>query len=120
MEIEITGRQMEITPALRDYVHSRVAKAEKYVARNFGARVILEVDHLTHVAEIILNVKGAQVTAKGEAEEMYAAIDKSMDKMEHQLRRYKDKLAHHKGGHSLTEEAIAAEPQPGGGEAGEP
>jgi putative sigma-54 modulation protein len=105
MEIEITGRQLEVTPALRDYVQTRVAKAEKYVARNFGARVILEVDKLRHLAEIILNVKGAQVTAKGEAEQMYAAIDNAMDKMEHQLRRYKDKLAHHKGGVSLTEEA---------------
>jgi len=113
MEIEITGRQMDITPALRDYVHTRVAKAEKYVARNFGARVVLEVDKLTHVAEIILNVKGAQLTAKGEAEEMYAAIDKAMDKMEQQLRRYKDKLAHHKGGTSLTEESVAAEPSVG-------
>jgi putative sigma-54 modulation protein len=109
MEVEITGRQMDITPALRDYVHSRVDKAEKYVARNFGARVILEVDKLHHIAEIILNVKGAQITAKGDAEEMYAAIDKAMDKVEHQLRRYKDKLAHHKGGVSLSEESIAAE-----------
>jgi len=109
MEVEITGRQLEVTPALRDYVRTRVAKAEKYVARNFGARVILEVDKLSHIAEIILNVKGAQLTAKGDAEEMYAAIDKAMDKVEHQLRRYKDKLAHHKGGTSLSDEAMAAE-----------
>jgi putative sigma-54 modulation protein len=111
MEMDITGRQLEITPALRDYVRAKVAKADKYLARSFGARVILEVDKLRHIAEVILNVKGAQMTAKGEAEEMYAAIDKAMDKMEHQLRRYKDKLAHHKGGVSLTEET-AAEPAP--------
>jgi putative sigma-54 modulation protein len=113
MEMDITGRQLEITPALRDYVKSKVAKAEKYVARSFGARVVLEVDKLRHIAEVIVNVKGAQITAKGEAEEMYAAIDKAMDKMEQQLRRYKDKLAHHKGGTSLTEEAVTAEPYAG-------
>jgi ribosome hibernation promoting factor len=109
MEVEITGRQLDVTPALRAYVIDKVGKAEKYVARNFGARVILEVDNLTHVAEVILNVKGAQMTAKAEAEAMYAAIDLAMDKMEHQLRRYKEKHAHHKGGASLSEEALATE-----------
>jgi ribosome hibernation promoting factor len=113
MEVEITGRQLEVTPALRAYVLDKVSKADKYVARSFGARVILEVDNLTHVAEVILNVKGAQITAKADAEEMYAAIDKAMDKVEHQLRRYKEKLAHHKGGASLAEEAVTAEaPRP--------
>jgi len=109
MEVEITGRQLEVTPALKAYVRDKVAKAEKYVARNFGARVILEVEGLSHVAEVILNVKGAQITAKADADAMYAAIDKAMDKAEHQLRRYKEKLAHHKGGTSLSEEAVTAE-----------
>jgi putative sigma-54 modulation protein len=109
MDVEITGRQLEVTPALRAYVQDKVSKADKYVARSFGSRVVLEVDHLTHVAEIILQVKGAQITAKAEADEMYAAIDKAMDKVEHQLRRYKEKLAHHKGGASLAEESVTAE-----------
>ena len=109
MEVEITGRQLEVTPALKAYVLEKVSKAEKYVARSFGARVVLEVDKLTHVAEVILKVKGAQITARAEADEMYAAIDKAMDKVEQQLRRYKEKLAHHKGGASLAEEAVPPE-----------
>lgn len=109
MDVEITGRQLEVTPALRAYVQDKVSKADKYVARSFGARVVLEVEGLTHVAEVILQVKGAQITAKAEAAEMYAAIDKAMDKVEHQLRRYKEKLAHHKGGASLAGEAVTAE-----------
>jgi putative sigma-54 modulation protein len=112
MEIEITGRQMEITPALRDYVNGKVGRAEKYVNRSFGAHVILEVDKLRHIAEIIMHVKGAQLTAREDGEEMYASIDGAMTKMEQQLRRYKDKLSHHKGGASLAEEALHAEEEP--------
>lgn len=110
MQVDITGRQMDITPALRDYVNSKVAKAEKYISRSFGAHVILEVDKLRHIAEIILNVKGAQITAREEADEMYASIDGAMSKVEQQLRRYKSKLAHHKGAPSLGVEALAHEP----------
>ncbi|MDH4229156.1 MAG: ribosome-associated translation inhibitor RaiA [Nitrospirota bacterium] len=105
MEVDITARQMEITPALRDYVHSRIAKAEKYVNRSYGARVVLEVNKLRHIAEIILHVKGEQLTAKEEGAEMYASIDGAMDKIEQQLRRYKGKNVHHKGGTSLADEA---------------
>lgn len=114
MDVEITGRQMEITPALRDYVNTKVARAEKYVSRSFGARVILEVDKLRHIAEIILNVKGSQLTAKEEGEEMYASIDGAMTKIEQQLRRYKEKLSHHKGGTSLADEALHVEEEPAG------
>ncbi|MDH5527623.1 MAG: ribosome-associated translation inhibitor RaiA [Nitrospirota bacterium] len=112
MEVEITGRQMEITPALREYVNSKVSRAEKYVSRSFGAHVILEVDKLRHIVEIIMNVKGSQLTAREEGDEMYASIDGAMTKIEQQLRRYKDKLSHHKGGTSLAEEALHAEEEP--------
>jgi len=109
MQVEITGHQMDITPALRDYVNTKVSKAEKFIQRDYGVQVILEVEKLRHICEIIVNVKGSRITAKEEGEEMYASIDKAMDKIEQQLRRYKEKNSHHKGGTSTGQEALAAE-----------
>ncbi|MFQ5508579.1 MAG: ribosome hibernation-promoting factor, HPF/YfiA family [Leptospirillia bacterium] len=107
MDVEISGRHLEITPALRDHVNSRASRIEKYVSREFGTRVVLEVDKLRHIAEIVVNVKGSKLAATSEAESMYAAIDGAMDKLEQQLRRYKEKNVHHKGGESLSDEALS-------------
>ncbi len=109
MQVVVTARQMELTTALKDYVHNKVSKAEKYIHREYGVHVILEAHKLHHTAEIVVNVKGQQITAKGEGEDMYACIDKAMDKIEQQLRRYKEKLSHHKGSTSVGQEALVVE-----------
>ncbi len=109
MQVDLTGKQMDITPALREYVQTKVNKAEKYLHRDYGVQVILEVNKLNHICEVIVNVKGNRLTAKETGDEMYASIDKAMDKVEQQLRKYKEKLSHHKGGTSVAEEALAVE-----------
>ncbi len=109
MQVDLTGKQMDITPALRDYVNAKVNKAEKYLHRDYGVQVILEVNKLNHICEVIVNVKGTRITSKEVGEEMYASIDKAVDKVEQQLRKYKEKLSHHKGGTSVAEESMAAE-----------
>ncbi len=109
MQVEITGRQMDVTPALKEYVKSRVAKVEKYVHRDYGIRVVLEVDKLRHIAEIIVNLKGSRITAREEGEQMYASVDKAMDKVEQQLRRYKGKHTNHKGAPKLVEDSMEPE-----------
>ncbi|MBI5137654.1 MAG: ribosome-associated translation inhibitor RaiA [Nitrospirae bacterium] len=109
MQVDITGKQMDITPALRDYVNTKVNKAEKYLHRDYGVQVILDVNKLIHTCEVIVNVKGGRITAKEHGEEMYASIDLAMDKVEQQLRKYKEKLSHHKGGQSMAEVALQTE-----------
>jgi putative sigma-54 modulation protein len=109
MQVDITGKQMDLTPSLREYVNNKVNKAEKYLHRDYGVQVILEVNKLNHICEVIVNVKGGRITASETGDEMYASIDKAVDKIEHQLRKYKEKLSHHKGGTSIAEESLAVE-----------
>lgn len=96
MQVNITGRHTEITDALRDYAEGKIRKMERYGSKANEANIILSVEKYRHIAEISLNLNGFIITAKEETEEMYSSIDKALDKIERQVRRYKEKLTDHK------------------------
>lgn len=95
MQIQVTGQQMEITPALRDYAVNKLDKLARVFDNATGAHVVLSVDKLMHRAECTLNVPGKQLVANAEAQDMYAAIDGLVDRMDMQVRKYKSKLTDH-------------------------
>lgn len=96
MQIQVTGHQMEVTPALRDYAVGKVEKLARVFEQNTGAHVVLSVDtKLAHKAECQLNVPGKQLFADAEAADMYAAIDAMIDRLDIQVRKFKSKLTDH-------------------------
>jgi putative sigma-54 modulation protein len=96
MHINITARHIELTKSLADYVNAKVERLEKYVSNLVWAQVILSVEKYRQVAEIV--VHGGQTTfrSKEESIDLYAAIDLSLDKMEMQLRKFKEKMKTHR------------------------
>ncbi len=100
MEITITFRHLEPNESLKQYVHEKVSKIEKYLRKITEVSVILGIEKRSNIAEIIVNVNKAQITAKATNEDnMYTAIDLVMDKIERQTKKYKDKLTSHKDHH---------------------
>jgi ribosome hibernation promoting factor len=97
MNIVVNGRHMEITDALKSYASEKVSKVDKYLPEGTEAVVTLEVEKFRHKAEVQLKVNGILIQAHEETEEMYASIDKVMDKIGRQVRKYKEKLKGHKG-----------------------
>ena len=97
MNIVINGRHMEITDALKSYASDKVSKVEKYLPEGTEAVVTLEVEKFRHKAEVLIKVNGILIQAHEETEEMYSSIDKVMDKVGRQVRKYKEKLKGHKG-----------------------
>jgi putative sigma-54 modulation protein len=97
MNIVVNGRHMEITDALKSYASEKVSKVEKYLPEGTEAVVTLEVEKFRHKAEVQLKVNGILIQAHEETEEMYSSIDKVMDKIGRQVRKYKEKLKGHKG-----------------------
>lgn len=97
MQIQITGHQMELTPALREYVQSKMERILRHFDHLTDAHFILSVDKLTHKAEGVLNAAGKRLFADATAEDMYAAIDALSDKLDRQVRRHKEKLTDHRG-----------------------
>jgi putative sigma-54 modulation protein len=97
MRVNVTFRHMESSEPVRNYVEEKLPKVKKYIDEPVEAQVVLSVEKkIRHKAEVILGAKGITIKASEETTDMYAAIDGVLDKLERQLKRYKDKIKNHK------------------------
>lgn len=95
MQLNITGHNVEITEALREFVTTKFAKLEQYFERINQVYVVLKVEKVTHISDATLHVNGGEIHASAEGQDMYAAIDGLIDKLARQLTVHKDKLKQH-------------------------
>jgi putative sigma-54 modulation protein len=95
MQLNLTGRHVEITDSLRDYVNTKFAKLERHFDHINNVHVILDVEKLSQKAEATLHVNGGELFASTEHQDMYAAIDSLIDKLDRQVIKQKEKLARH-------------------------
>ena len=92
MQINLTGRHVEVTTALRDYVNNKFAKLERHFDHINNVHVILDVEKLVQKAEATLHVNGGELFATSEHQDMYASIDGLVDKLDRQIIKHKEKL----------------------------
>ncbi len=95
MQINVTGHHMDITTALRRYVHEKFGRLERHFTHVIEAHVILTVEKLRHKAEASMLVSGNRLFADAVEEDMYAAIDGLVDKLDRQVVKHKEKLKDH-------------------------
>jgi len=95
MQLNLTGRHVEITDSLKDYVNTKFAKLERHFDHINNVHVILDVEKLSQKAEATLHVNGGELFASTEHQDMYAAIDSLIDKLDRQVIKHKEKLARH-------------------------
>lgn len=93
MHIDLTGHHMDITPALREYVTEKMSRLERHFDHVTNPHVILSVEKLRHKAEATIQLNGSKVFADSTQEDMYAAIDTLVDKLDRQVKKYKEKHA---------------------------
>ena len=91
MQINVTFRHIEPSPALREYAEEKVARIKKYLDEPIDAHVVLNVEKFRHSAEAIVEANGLRINATEETEDMYSAIDMLADTLEVQAKRAKDK-----------------------------
>ncbi|BEH10114.1 MULTISPECIES: ribosome hibernation-promoting factor, HPF/YfiA family [Geobacter] len=96
MQITTTFRHMEQSEALKSYASEKLERVKKYIDEPITAQVFLTVEKIRHTAEVTLTAKGVTIKAAEETNDMYAALDAVIDKIERQLRRYKERLKEHK------------------------
>ena len=101
MNLTISGHHLEVTPALREYVLTKLDRVTRHFDQVVDVNVLLTVEKLREKerrqkAEVTLHTKGKDIFVEQSNEDMYAAIDELMDKLDRQVCRHKDKLqAHH-------------------------
>src|ERR1700689_715946 len=92
MEIQLTAKQLKVTPALRDYVQQKMEKEQKYFDHIVWGQAFLFVEKRAHKAEMIVHAPGQTFRALATAADLYSAIDLESDQMDAQLKKHKKRL----------------------------
>ena len=95
MQLNVSGHHVEVTESLRGYVESKIERIERHFDIVSDVHCILTVEKLQHKAEATVNVNGGTIYADAIEEDMYAAIDGLMDKLDRRVRKHKEKLVDH-------------------------
>lgn len=93
MAITVRGKNIDITPALKDYVEKRIGKVTKYFDAHGEIIVILTVEKGRHIVEVTFPVNGMLLRGEEATSDMYASIDLVIEKLEKQIEKYKTKLS---------------------------
>ena len=91
MQITVSGHHVEVTPALREYVLSKMQRLQRHFDNITQMDVTLIVEKLVQKAEATIRVTGADIFANATSEDMYAAVDLLADKLDRQLIKHKEK-----------------------------
>lgn len=95
MNLQITGHHLEVTPAIREYVTSKLERVTRHFDHVIDVNTILSVEKLKQKAEVTLHVRGKDIYAEAEDSDLYAAIDSLIDKLDRQVIKHKQKTQDH-------------------------
>jgi putative sigma-54 modulation protein len=95
MPLTITGHHIEVTPALRNRVESKLSKLDRHFDNLTDIHCVLTVEKLQHKAEATVQLTGGTIHADAVEEDMYAAVDSLVDKLSRQITKHKEKLTDH-------------------------
>ncbi|HHV59725.1 MAG TPA: ribosome-associated translation inhibitor RaiA [Clostridiaceae bacterium] len=93
MKINISGRNFEVTEALKERIEKKLGKLSKFFKPDADAQVRMSVQRNRHILEVTIYFNGAVLRAEESGDDMYACIDKVVDILERQLGKYKTRLA---------------------------
>ncbi|OOG54833.1 ribosome-associated translation inhibitor RaiA [Polaromonas sp. C04] len=100
MNLTISGHHLEVTPALRSYVTTKLDRISRHFDQVVDVKVLLTVEKQKEKegrqrAECNIHVKGNDMFAESSHEDLYAAVDELVDKLDRQVVRHKDRLQQH-------------------------
>ena len=100
MNLTISGHHLDVTPAIREYVLAKLDRITRHFDQVVDITVLLSIEkpaekERRQKAEVTVHVKGKDIFAECTSEDLYAAIDQLMDKLDRQVVRHKDKVQNH-------------------------
>ncbi|MCB6183694.1 ribosome-associated translation inhibitor RaiA [Leeia sp. TBRC 13508] len=111
MNLTMSGHHLEITPAIREYMTTKLAKVTRHFDNVIDINVIMTVEKLVQKVEATLHVRGNDIFAESTHADLYAAIDALIDKLDRLVLKHKEKRSEkrHEGGHRHLNEQLAEE-----------
>lgn len=107
MQVHVTFRHLDSSQAVKDYVEKKSEKFKKFLHEPIEVHVVLEVQKLSHKAEINVTAKNVKYHGVEESPNLYASIDIVAEKIERQIRKHKEIVKEHKHTASTYEVAQA-------------
>ncbi len=126
MKVEILGRNMDVTDRIQDYVSKKVSRLDRYLSDVEEARVELSFLKSARsaadrqVAQITVRGKGLILRSEERADDLFAAFDSAVDKMQRQMERYKGKRHHGRGDGKSASEVVTEASEPANDNDGRP
>jgi putative sigma-54 modulation protein len=120
MNLHLTGHQLDITPAIRDYITAKLDRVVRHFDHVIDVTVVLSVQKLRQKVEVNLHARGKDIHVEAVEADMYAAIDALADKLDRQVVKHKEKLALHRhDGAAIKRDVAKAEARPAMARAGQ-
>lgn len=95
MQINLSGQHLEVTSTLKSYGNTKLQRLERHFDYVTNAHVVLSVEKLRQKAGATVHVSGGNLHADAVEGDMYAAIDALAEKLDRQIKRYKEKMSDH-------------------------
>jgi putative sigma-54 modulation protein len=110
MTVNVRGKNIDVTPALRDYVEKKVQTITKQFKVVGEISAVMRVEKDQHIVEITVPASGIVLRAQENTKDMYSSIDSCVDKIERQIHKYKTRLMRRKYS-NFREEFVSAAPK---------
>ncbi len=112
MNLHITGHHVQITPSIRDYVSSKMERVNKHFDHVIDVNVILSVAKLRQKIEATVHLRGRDIFCESTEQDMYAAIDALVDKLDRTIIKHKEKnLGHRHAEAPIKQQALPESPE---------
>lgn len=96
MNLQLTGQHVEITPAIRDYVLSKLERINRHFDHVIDVNVVMTIEKLDQRIEANVHLSGKDIHVEANDADMYAAIDCLSDKLDRQILKHKERFQVHK------------------------
>jgi putative sigma-54 modulation protein len=96
MQIVITGRHIEITAPIKEYIKKKMLRLEKYFNHILEVHVILTTEKHRQIVEVNIDANGLKIASQEQTTDIYASLDNVVDKLERKLNRYKERITKHR------------------------
>jgi putative sigma-54 modulation protein len=106
MNLQISGHHLEVTPAIREYVTGKLERVTRHFDNVIDVNVILSVEKLKQKAEVTVHLPGKDIFVEETGEDLYAAVDCLVDKLDRQVQKYKQKLQDHHRGEKIADHIV--------------